>query len=153
MTYTLETLNDPVWEKLAELPDATWIWLDMVGGGLHRGPTLPTTVPSQLSHVWGWGPGWWVRGRADIDLPGRVAALVLRSAPAGDSGAVEVEFKTFRTWATKDNAVSASGSVDALPRQMRELVLRLPQATGSGLWRDSVSFVDSLSMPREKRAS
>lgn len=142
MSFTLETVNTPVWENLRELPGATWIWLDMVSDGLHQGPSLPADIPSQLSHAWGWGPGWWARGRADIDLPGRVGALVLRAAPAGTTSAVDVLVTTFRTWATKDNEVSAGEGIERPPRQMRELVVRLPRATQSGLWLDAVSFID-----------
>lgn len=149
MSYTLEIMKAPVWAELRGLPDATWIWLDMAGEGLHRAENLPEEIPPQLSHVWGWGLGWWVRARADFDLPGRVRAMILRSASPDEREPVAVETLPFRTWATKDNAVSAGGLVDELPRHMRQLLVRLPRPTQSGLWMQSVSFVDAMTPGEE----
>lgn len=144
MSFVLKPVDSPVWQTLHELAGGTWIWLDMVEGGLHLAEWLPAAIPAQLSHVWGWGPKWWVRGRADLDLPGGIGALILREALPGTGQIVDVQALPFRTWATSDNAVSLAPSADRLPKQMRQLIVRLQTPTDSGLWQTTASFVDAL---------
>mgnify|MGYP007082249531 CR=1 FL=1 len=76
----IEALTDVTGESLQGLDASGWLWLDMDGIGLHMAKTLPNAPPSQLSHLWGWGPEFLFRLRADLSLPhGLVGARVARA--------------------------------------------------------------------------
>jgi hypothetical protein len=77
----IQEMTDVTWESLRRLKVLGWLWLDMVGSGLHMAGTLPETRPAQLSHLWGWGPESLFRVRADRGLAGGfVGASVTRAA-------------------------------------------------------------------------
>ncbi len=135
-THTLSTFVGG-WDDLVALA-GRWLWLDMVGTGIHLGDTLPGTRPAQLSHAWGWGEGWWIRVRADVDLPGGLVAArldllpaepALRAAAAGTP--VIPTARKVRTWGRNDAEVSAAEQPD-MPARLRELHVRL-DAPGEGV--------------------
>ena len=150
MTHRLTTVEDPVWATLRGMTGASWIWLDMTGTGLHTGAELPAAVPAQLSHAWGWGPGWWVRARADVDLPGGIRAVLLTPSADGEAAgratgrAVTVTVEPIQGFST-DLAVGHAAPGVTLPERLQSLVVRLSEATpdGHSLWQTSVSFVDT----------
>ncbi len=75
----IEAMTGVTWESLRRLKVSEWLWLDMVGQGLHRADALPEAQPAQLSHLWGWGSEMLFRIRADRSLPGGfVGASVAR---------------------------------------------------------------------------
>lgn len=77
----IQEMKDVTWESLPRLTVLGWLWLDMVGQGLHMADALPETPPAQLSHLWGWGPESLFRVRADRGLAGGfVGASVARAA-------------------------------------------------------------------------
>jgi hypothetical protein len=150
MTHLLTTVEDQVWATLRAMTGASWIWLDMTGTGLHVGGELPEAVPAQLSHAWGWGPGWWVRARADVDLPGGIRAVRLTPSGAGQATAnapgraVSVTAAPIQGFST-DTAVGHAAPGVTLPEGLRSLVVRLSETTpdAHSLSQTSVSFVDT----------
>lgn len=142
MTYVLTTLTED-WPVLRRRTPATWLWLDMVPPGLHLGDSLPEDMPAQLSHVWGWGPGWWVRVRADRDLPGgMVGALLTQTEQSGSEPTPSVAIHELQTWGTDDPAVSLADPYP-LPRKMRRLVATFPRLGHSGqVGLATLDFVD-----------
>lgn len=108
-TYRLDDLA-PSWDALRAEPAHGWLWLDMVVPGLHTGATLPETQPAQLSHVWGWGAGWWIRVRADVDLPGGLVGARLTDVPETEGTPdLAVTMSEVTPWATTDGQVSLPG--------------------------------------------
>lgn len=67
MKAVVTQLAARTWEQLRQEPAEWWLWVDTTGHGVHREQRLPTE-PTQITHVWGWGPDWALRARVDVDL-------------------------------------------------------------------------------------
>lgn len=155
----LADLPAPVWSSLKELPRGRWLWLDMVRPGLHVGD-LPDDPTTQLTHLWGWGNGWWVRVRADVDmeqgmggliLTSERSAVALRTAP--DWKEASVVSAQRRTWATTDAEVSVDPLHAEFPPNLRELTVRLTTTVANGLWQVPIHFMDTIAEPGERLRS
>ncbi len=121
------------WDGLQDLGMSEWLWADTERPGLHCAATLPGVAPGQVSHVWGWAPGRWVRLRIDPDLATGVAgALLTEQNPVG-GGAKEVHIDKAASalWPATAGQVAVQ-AIPGLTDGSRYAVVRTAYVTSEG---------------------
>lgn len=131
----MHAMTEVTWESLRRLEVSGWLWLDMVGQGLHQAESLPESPPAQLSHLWGWGPEALFRVRADRSLPGGfVGASVARAGLGPGTEAV--------LW---PEGIGRVGDQTAALRRSLRLTsheVAVEGASASGTGRSSITFYE-----------
>lgn len=124
------------WGDVQKIAVDDWLWLDMAEGGLHRG-SLPGTMPSQLSHVWGWSARHLVRLRFDRDLPNGVVGAEIPVAEAGNPSEVMLWRNSGKI---RMNVSDFHGSDGAARVRLEEFIVTVESRDDHGLVRMPISF-------------
>lgn len=108
MTWRMTSLADHAWVDLIDLPVAEWLWLDLVGEGVHRETTLPALGAPGLTHAWGWAPDCFARLRVDSTLPNGFTGSVLTRGDDAPGIVVHLDSTEGVPWAAGDRTIGLS---------------------------------------------